>query len=60
MTDNLVATGDIARMAGVTVDAVAQWVKRGIFPAPVATTSAGKIWERAAVEKWLRETGRRK
>jgi DNA-binding transcriptional MerR regulator len=60
MNEHLVATGDIARMAGVTVDAVGQWVKRGIFPEPAATTSAGKIWEKATVERWLRETGRRK
>lgn len=60
MNEHLVATGDIARMAGVTVDAVGQWVKRGIFPEPAATTSAGKIWDKATVERWLRETGRRK
>jgi hypothetical protein len=56
---DLVATGDIANMAGVTVDAVAQWVRRHPdFPAAVAVTSGGKIWLRADVMKWLEKTGR--
>jgi predicted DNA-binding transcriptional regulator AlpA len=56
---DLVATGDIANMAGVTVDAVAQWVRRyPDFPVPVAVTSGGKIWQREDVEAWLRKTGR--
>lgn len=58
MKEHLVSTGDIARLAGVTVDAVAQWVKRGIFPEPLAKTSGGRIWEREVVERWLIETGR--
>jgi hypothetical protein len=56
---DLVATGDIATMAGVTVNAVAQWARRHPdFPEPVAVTSGGKIWQREDVEIWLRATGR--
>lgn len=28
------------------------------FPAPVVVLAAGSIWERAAVEEWMRSTGR--
>jgi predicted DNA-binding transcriptional regulator AlpA len=28
------------------------------FPEPVAVLSAGRIWRRADVEAWARETGR--
>jgi len=56
---NLLATGDIAKLAGVTVDAVAQWVRRyPDFPQPLDRTSAGAIWRREDIENWLRKTGR--
>ena len=56
----LVALGDIARLAGVKLDTVAKWLMRHPdFPAPVAETSAGKIWQREDVIKWLEATGRR-
>ena len=56
---DLVAIGDIARMARVTVDAVHQWTRRPVgFPRPVAITSAGKIWLRADIQVWLIRTGR--
>lgn len=56
---NLLATGDIAKLAGVTVDAVAQWVRRySDFPQPLDRTSAGAIWRKEDIEDWLRKTGR--
>lgn len=55
----LVATGDIAKRAGVTVDAVAQWLRRyPDVPKPLAVTSAGAIYEWADWEAWLVKTGR--
>lgn len=55
----LVALGDIANLAGVEKDTVAKWIMRhSDFPAPFAATSAGKIWERADIEAWLKATGR--
>lgn len=54
---DLVATGDIARMAGVPADTVRQWVARGLMPAPVAVTSAGRVWDRATIGAWLAKRG---
>jgi predicted DNA-binding transcriptional regulator AlpA len=28
------------------------------FPEPVTTLGRGRLWEKAAIEKWARETGR--
>lgn len=55
---DLVATGDIARMAGVDRATVGQWQHRNLLPDPVAVTSGGKIWLRSDIESWLRKTGR--
>lgn len=55
---DLVATGDIARMASVDRATVGQWQHRDLLPAPVATTSGGKVWLRSDIEAWLRKTGR--
>jgi hypothetical protein len=56
---DLVATGDIAKRAGVTADAIAQWMRRyPDAPKPLAVTSAGAIWEWSDWEKWLCATGR--
>lgn len=55
---DLVATGDIARLAGVDRATVGQWQHRDLLPAPVATTSGGKVWLRSDIETWLRATGR--
>lgn len=55
---DLVATGDIARLAGVDRATVGQWQHRELLPAPVATTSGGKVWLRSDIESWLRKTGR--
>lgn len=55
----LVALGDIATLAGVKQDTVAKWIARHPdFPAPIAETSAGKIWQREDIVEWLKATGR--
>jgi hypothetical protein len=56
-TLDLIATGDIAKMAGVPADTVRQWVARGLMPAPLAITSGGKIWDREVVAAWLAKRG---
>lgn len=61
MTDAaaLTAAADIAILAGVSVNAVHQWAKRHpAFRALAEQTSAGLIWHRSDVERWLRLTGR--
>jgi hypothetical protein len=56
----LVATGDVAERAGVTRNAIAQWIRRypTEVPIPVAQTSAGPIYLWEDWEAWLRRTGR--
>lgn len=57
---DLVALGDVAKLAGVEKDTVIKWIARHPgFPSPVVETSAGKIWQREDVIKWLKATGRR-
>jgi prophage regulatory protein len=51
--------GDVARLLGVTRQRVHQIVEEDpSFPAPVATLSVGRVWERADILQWGRETGR--
>jgi len=54
----LVALGEIAAMLGVSRQRVGQLAQRDDFPKPVAVLSVGRIWERAAVEQWARDTER--
>ncbi len=59
VTHHLVGVAEIAAMLGVSrqrVDAIVRTHED--FPAPEAELSAGRIWSRAAVEEWLRDTGR--
>lgn len=54
----LVSLAEIAEMAGVTRQAVANWTARhASFPAPLARLAAGPIWERASVAQWLETQG---
>lgn len=56
---DLVSQAEVARMAGVTRQAVHNWVKtRRDFPRPVTRGSSGPLWERDDVRRWLR-SGRR-
>jgi transposase-like protein len=57
--DDLVATGDVARISGCDPNTVSQWVRRyPDFRALAVSTSAGLIWRRSEVLGWLKETGR--
>lgn len=52
---------DIARLAGVTKSAVANWrVRYDDFPEPVEIVSSGPVYDRGAVAEWLtrREPGK--
>lgn len=56
---SLVSRGDIASHAGVTVDAVSQWVRRyPEFPQPAARTTGGDVYWWVQVRGWLKRTGR--
>lgn len=50
----LITQAVIARLAGVTRQAVSQWVKRRQdFPPPAARSRRGPLWDRDAVLRWL-------
>jgi hypothetical protein len=45
---------EIARVAGVTPQAVSNWVTRKPdFPAPLAVLASGAVWEGSTVRAWL-------
>ncbi len=53
---DLVNMSDIARRAGVSRQAVKQWFDAdGTFPAPVTTTKRQTMFDREAVDAWLRD-----
>ncbi|MCX4598322.1 helix-turn-helix domain-containing protein [Streptomyces sp. NBC_01549] len=47
-----VGVTEIGEMLNVSRQRANKLVARADFPAPVAQTKAGRVWERAAVEKW--------
>lgn len=53
----LLTTGDVARLAGVSDERVRQWAADGRLP--IATRVGGRrVFRRVAVEKFLRERAR--
>ena len=57
---HLVGTAEVADMLGVSQQRVHQLAQREDFPPPVVILSEGsrRIWERAAIERWMTDTGR--
>jgi predicted DNA-binding transcriptional regulator AlpA len=55
---HLVGVAEVAELLGVSRQRVHKLAERDDFPAPVAILTAGKVWDRDAVEKWARATGR--
>jgi predicted DNA-binding transcriptional regulator AlpA len=57
--EHLIGVAEIAEMLGITRQGVDRLTRtRSDFPAPAAVPTAGRIWEREAVEQRARETGR--
>ncbi|HVX46629.1 MAG TPA: Clp protease N-terminal domain-containing protein, partial [Mycobacteriales bacterium] len=55
MTEHLVGVAEIAGMLGVSRSRVTQLVgSYADFPAPDAELASGRIWNRTAVEQWIR------
>jgi chromosome partitioning protein len=51
----LVGISEIAELAGVTKQAVANWRQRfDHFPRPVETLQAGPVWDFEIIEEWLK------
>jgi predicted DNA-binding transcriptional regulator AlpA len=42
-------------LGGVSRQRASEIVNRASFPKPVDVLATGRIWERAAVERWIRE-----
>lgn len=56
LDEELVAIDEVAKIAGVSRQAVANWRKRfGNFPSPVAEWAAGPLFRRSQVRSWLRK-----
>jgi chromosome partitioning protein len=54
--DELVGINEIAEIAGVSKQAVANWrVRSSDFPQPIATLASGPVFRRAQVRAWLRK-----
>jgi prophage regulatory protein len=55
----LLGVTEAARLLGVSRQRVQQLTESDPdFPAPVATLARGRVWERDAIEKWAKATGR--
>lgn len=55
---NLMGLAEIAKLAGVSPQAVSNWQKRkDDFPAPLAQLASGAVWDGAVVRAWLDENG---
>ncbi len=55
---DLVGLTEIAELLGVSRQRVDQLAQGDDFPEPVSVLAAGRVWKRADVEAWARETGR--
>ncbi|MGI8939484.1 MAG: helix-turn-helix transcriptional regulator [Iamia sp.] len=55
---DLLGLAEIGALLGVSRQRVDQLARTEGFPDPVATLSAGRIWQRDDVEAWARQTGR--
>ena len=54
----LLGTFEVAQLAGVTAQAISNWmVRRPEFPAPLAQLASGPVWDGAVMRRWLRDNG---
>ncbi len=54
MTSHLVGVAEVADMLGVSRQRVNRMIQTiADFPEPEVEVAAGRIWERAAVERWI-------
>lgn len=54
----LVGVREVGKLLSVSRQRADQLVRTKGFPDPVAELASGRIWERGAVVRWARETGR--
>lgn len=55
MADNLVGIAEIAEIGKVTKQAVTNWrLRYDHFPRPIQTLQSGPVWDREAVDAWVK------
>jgi predicted DNA-binding transcriptional regulator AlpA len=54
----MVSTVEIAGLLGLSRQRVDKLSRGDRFPAPVADLAIGRVWSRAAVVEWAKQTGR--
>jgi hypothetical protein len=54
--EDLLGLIDIARLLDVTVRTAQNYVARDDFPEPIGRIAAGRVWLKADVERWAKET----
>lgn len=60
MANHLLGMKEAAALLGVTKQRLGQLLATNDdFPAPTAELSQGRVWNRADVERWAKEHGRR-
>jgi predicted DNA-binding transcriptional regulator AlpA len=55
---DLVGLTEIAKLFGVSRQRVHQLAVTEGFPMPAADLASGRVWDRKAIEKWAKATGR--
>lgn len=55
---DLVSTVEIANLLGLSRQRVDQLSRYDEFPSPVANLAIGRVWQRADVIEWAKDTGR--
>lgn len=59
MPDELAGIAEIAEMLGLSRQRVYQLLaEHEDFPEPIGEISAGRVWDRADIERWGQMTGR--
>ena len=54
----LMGTYEVAQLAGVTAQAVSNWMaRRPDFPEPLAHLASGPVWDGSLMRQWLRNNG---
>lgn len=54
--EDLLGLSDISRLLGVTMRTTQKYVDRDDFPEPIGRIAAGRVWLRADVQRWAKET----
>lgn len=54
--EELASIAEVAEMLGVTRRTAHRYVDRDDFPAPIGRLAVGRVWLRADVERWAKET----